>query len=149
MRESESARAIESLAAGVDPQRFAATFGAGLDQLDLLVANQTVTIAHLMEISPPGTVDPTSGQSGRGVMGSYINLIVLAPGVTRDEVERFATRARQAFRFPATFILCDLTGRRVRRDWLIQARDAGLRILDLDIARDVDRRALRLTRRDG
>jgi MFS family permease len=61
LRESESARAMESLAAGVDPQRFAAAFGAGLDQLDLLIANQTVTIANLMEISPPGTVDPTSG----------------------------------------------------------------------------------------
>ena len=61
LRESASMRAIENLSSIVDPQRFAQTFGAGLDQLDVLVENQTVTIANLMEIAPPGTVDPTSG----------------------------------------------------------------------------------------
>ena len=30
-----------------------------IDQLDTLIAQQTVTIAKLMEIAPPGTVDPT------------------------------------------------------------------------------------------
>jgi MFS family permease len=57
------ARAIDSalhdLAARVDPERFRQAFGAGLDQLDALIAQQTVTIAKLMEIAPPGTVDPT------------------------------------------------------------------------------------------
>jgi MFS family permease len=57
------ARAIDSalhdLAQRVDPERFRQTFGAGLDQLDSLIAQQTVTIAKLMEIAPPGTVDPT------------------------------------------------------------------------------------------
>jgi len=61
LRESASMRAIENLSGIVDPQRFAAAFGAGLDQLDVLVENQTVTIANLMEIAPPGTVNPTSG----------------------------------------------------------------------------------------
>jgi len=61
LRESASMRAIENLSGIVDPQRFAEAFGAGLDQLDILVENQTVTIANLMEIAPPGTVDPTSG----------------------------------------------------------------------------------------
>ncbi|NNC66365.1 MAG: OFA family MFS transporter [Gammaproteobacteria bacterium] len=61
LRESASMRAIENLSSLVDPQRFTDAFGAGLDQLDLLVENQTVTIANLMEIAPPGTVDPTSG----------------------------------------------------------------------------------------
>jgi MFS family permease len=61
LRESASMRAIENLSSIVDPQRFTDAFGAGLDQLDLLVENQTVTIANLMEIAPPGTVDPTSG----------------------------------------------------------------------------------------
>ncbi len=61
LRESASMRAIENLSSIVDPQRFADTFGAGLDQLDILVDNQTVTIANLMEIAPSGTVDPTSG----------------------------------------------------------------------------------------
>ncbi|HSG66196.1 MAG TPA: MFS transporter, partial [Gammaproteobacteria bacterium] len=43
-----------------DPQTFRETFGAGLEELEALVSNQTVTIAKLMEIAPPGTVDPTS-----------------------------------------------------------------------------------------
>ena len=45
--------------ATVDPERFRQAFGAGIEQLDALVAQQTVTIAKLMEIAPPGTVDPT------------------------------------------------------------------------------------------
>jgi MFS family permease len=57
------ARAIDSalhdLAPRIDPERFRQAFGAGLDQLDSLIAQQTVTIAKLMEIAPPGTVDPT------------------------------------------------------------------------------------------
>jgi hypothetical protein len=61
LRESAIAEAIDELAAAVDPAAFAATFGAGLDQLELLVQQQTVTIAKLMEIAPAGTVDPTSG----------------------------------------------------------------------------------------
>jgi MFS family permease len=51
--------ALHDLAARVDPELFRQTFGAGLDQLEALIAQQTVTIAKLMEIAPPGTVDPT------------------------------------------------------------------------------------------
>jgi MFS family permease len=51
--------ALHDLAARVDPERFRQAFGAGLEQLDPLIAQQTVTIAKLMEIAPPGTVDPT------------------------------------------------------------------------------------------
>jgi len=51
--------ALHDLAARVDPERFRQAFGAGLEQLDALIAQQTVTIAKLMEIAPPGTVDPT------------------------------------------------------------------------------------------
>jgi MFS family permease len=60
LRESAVADAIRNLVAVVDPAEFARTFGAGIDQLPELVATQTVTIAKLMEIAPPGTVDPTS-----------------------------------------------------------------------------------------
>jgi hypothetical protein len=45
----------------IDPSVFERTFGAGVDQLDLLLEQNTVTIAKLMAIAPPGTVDPTSG----------------------------------------------------------------------------------------
>jgi hypothetical protein len=51
--------ALRDLAARVDPARFRQVFGAGLDQLDALVAQKTVTIAKLMEIVPAGTIDPT------------------------------------------------------------------------------------------
>ena len=44
----------------MDPAAFQATFGAGLDQLQTLVDQNTVTIANLMEIAPAGTIDPTS-----------------------------------------------------------------------------------------
>jgi uncharacterized membrane protein YtjA (UPF0391 family) len=59
LRDAAIGDAIRDLAAIVDPQRFRAAFGAGLEELDALVAQQTVTIAKLMEIAPPGTVDPT------------------------------------------------------------------------------------------
>jgi hypothetical protein len=59
LRERATDTAIRDLAARVDPDRFRQAFGAGVEQLDTLVAQQTVTIAKLMEIAPAGTVDPT------------------------------------------------------------------------------------------
>lgn len=61
LRESAVADAIRDLVRAIEPATFAATFGAGVEQLDTLVAANTVTIAKLMDIAPPGTVDPTSG----------------------------------------------------------------------------------------
>jgi len=52
--------AIQDLSNAVDPGLFADKFGASKDQLASLVANKTVTISALMEIAPPGTVDPSS-----------------------------------------------------------------------------------------
>ncbi|MDX1561577.1 MAG: OFA family MFS transporter [Gammaproteobacteria bacterium] len=60
LRDNATADAIDDLVSRVDPAAFAAAFGAGIEQLDTLVAAQTVTISKLMEIAPPGTVDPTS-----------------------------------------------------------------------------------------
>jgi MFS family permease len=59
LRERSIESAIRDLVARIDAARFEAAFGAGIEQLDVLVAQQTVTIAKLMEIAPPGTVDPT------------------------------------------------------------------------------------------
>src|SRR5262245_7625202 len=61
LREMSRRSAIHDLAAQVDPARFAGQFGAGVDQLDSLIAAKTVSIPKLMEIVPPGTPDPTSG----------------------------------------------------------------------------------------
>lgn len=59
LREISIGNSIRSLAAKIDPAAFQQKFGAGLDQLDQLVAAKTVTIGRLMEIAPAGTVDPT------------------------------------------------------------------------------------------
>ena len=61
LRQNSVTRAINDLVATIDPQRFAEHFGAPLTQLNALVAQNSVTIARLMEIAPPGTSDPTSG----------------------------------------------------------------------------------------
>ncbi|MCH7510145.1 MAG: OFA family MFS transporter [Proteobacteria bacterium] len=60
LRESSISNAISNLVAKIDPTVFASKFGAGIEQLDTLVAQKSVTIAKLMEIAPPGTIDPTS-----------------------------------------------------------------------------------------
>ena len=60
LREHSINNAISELVAKIDPSAFAAKFGAGLEQLENLVAQKTVTISNLMEIAPAGTLDPTS-----------------------------------------------------------------------------------------
>jgi len=60
LRESAITNAVQDLVIKVDPAVFQTAFGAGLDQLDTLIEQRTVTIAKLMEIAPAGTVDPTS-----------------------------------------------------------------------------------------
>jgi MFS family permease len=59
-RDQSIRSAIDDLVPRIDPERFRAAFGAGADQLESLVANKTVTISRLMELAPPGTVDPSS-----------------------------------------------------------------------------------------
>ena len=61
LRQNSVTRAINDLVTTIDPQRFEEHFGAPLSQLDALVAQNSVTIARLMEIAPPGISDPTSG----------------------------------------------------------------------------------------
>lgn len=61
LREISVKDAINDLMTKIDPAAFQAKFGAGVDHLEQLVAAKTVTIAKLMEIAPPGTLDPTSG----------------------------------------------------------------------------------------
>lgn len=61
LRQNSVNNAIEDLVSVIDPSAFQAQFGAGIDQLETLVASNTVTISRLMEIAPAGTTDPTSG----------------------------------------------------------------------------------------
>lgn len=60
LREISMKDAVHELAQIVDKDAFMAKFGAGIDQIDVLLANKTVTIGKLMEIAPEGTIDPTS-----------------------------------------------------------------------------------------
>ena len=59
LREISVNNAIEDLVGRIDAATFMATFGAGKEKLQLLVDANTVTISKLMEIAPPGTIDPT------------------------------------------------------------------------------------------
>lgn len=59
LREDAISASVKDLASKVDPQAFQAAFGAGIDQLESLAAQKTVTISRLMELVPEGTVDPT------------------------------------------------------------------------------------------
>ena len=61
LRQNSVNNAISDLMTRIDPAAFRAQFGASVDQLQLLVEQNSVTIARLMEIAPPGTIDPTSG----------------------------------------------------------------------------------------
>lgn len=85
LRESASLRAIADLASKVDPVAFAQRFGAPLEQLDQLVAAQTVTIARLMELAPSGTVDPTPGLYNSTM---YLMAALLAVGLISNALMR-------------------------------------------------------------
>ena len=61
LRERAVERAIKSLVPQADPARFLAEFGADVSQLESMMEAKTVTIAKLMEIMPPGVIDPTPG----------------------------------------------------------------------------------------
>ena len=80
LRDSASTTAINNLSATIDPARFRSTFGAELDQLEQLVDQNTVTIANLMEIAPPGTIDPTSGlyNTTMYLMAALLGIALLA-----------------------------------------------------------------------
>ena len=60
LRQNSLTNAINDLVSRIDPVDFQSKFGAGVDQLETLIASNTVNIARLMEIAPPGTTDPTS-----------------------------------------------------------------------------------------
>jgi hypothetical protein len=59
LRDRANAQAIDALAAATPAADFERAFHAPTDELAALVDAKTVTIARLVEIAPPGTVDPT------------------------------------------------------------------------------------------
>ena len=94
LRANAVAHAIRDLTALVDPQRFATTFGAGVDQLAALVDAQTVTISKLMDIAPPGTPDPSSGlyNSTMYLMAALLAVALVANAFMRPVQARHVLR---------------------------------------------------------
>jgi len=60
LRQNSVDSAINELVGVIDPDAFFAQFGAPMEQLEILVAQNSVTISRLMEIAPTGITDPTS-----------------------------------------------------------------------------------------
>ena len=90
LRESSINAAIAELVARIDSTAFAAKFGAGIDQLDALVAQKTVTISKLMEIAPAGTIDPTSSlyNTTMYLMAALLFVALLANAAMRPVMEK-------------------------------------------------------------
>lgn len=95
LRGASEQRAIAELARQVDPTAFAATFGAGVEQLDALVAAHTVTLAKLLAIATPGTTDPTATlyNSTMFVMAGLLAVALLANALVRPVDPKHHLRA--------------------------------------------------------
>ena len=61
LRQGSYGDAVHALAGKVDPADFQSKFGAPMQDLQSLVEAKSVTISNLLEIAPPGTLDPTPG----------------------------------------------------------------------------------------
>ena len=71
LRHRSEVNIIRDLAGQADPATFRERFGAGLDQLDLLIEEKTVTVAQFMEIMPEGM-----SHSGAGLYNSTMFMMV-------------------------------------------------------------------------
>jgi MFS family permease len=102
LRERAIDDAIRDLTSRIDPASFAAAFGAGLERLDELVAQRTVTIAKLMEIAPPGTVDPTSGlyNTTMYLMAALLLIALVANALMKPVASRHYMQAADADALP-------------------------------------------------
>ena len=85
LRESSVNSAINDLVSVIDPAAFQIQFGAGVDQLELLVAQNSVTLSRLMEIAPLGTADPTSSiyNSTMILMAMLLGIALVANALMR------------------------------------------------------------------
>jgi MFS family permease len=85
LRQNSVDNAISTLVSSIDPTAFRAQFGAPVEQLQLLVEQNSVTIARLMEIAPAGTIDPTSSlyNSTMVLMAALLALALLSNAFMR------------------------------------------------------------------
>ncbi|MBT7227856.1 MAG: OFA family MFS transporter [Gammaproteobacteria bacterium] len=85
LRQNSVTTAINDLMQVIDPSAFQAQFGAPVEQLQLLIDQNSVTIARLMEIASPGTVDPTSGlyNSTMILMAALLGIALISNALMR------------------------------------------------------------------
>jgi len=85
LREHSLDRAIHALMPHIDPARFAEKFDAPISKLSELVAAKTVTLPKLMEITPPGTIDPSATlyNSTMFVMAGLLTIALIANALIR------------------------------------------------------------------
>jgi MFS family permease len=85
LREHSLQRAIAAVAQQIDPTHFAEKFGAPISRLDALTASKTVTLAKLMEIASPGTIDPSATlyNSTMFVMAGLLSVALVANALIR------------------------------------------------------------------
>ncbi len=89
LRDLSKNNAITDLVSKVDKAAFMEKFGAPVEQLNELVAANTVTIARLMEIVPAGTPDPTSGLYNTTMYAmAFLLLIGLIANAMVKEVDK-------------------------------------------------------------
>ena len=90
LRDFSEKGSINDLASQVDPEAFEALFDAPLSRLQELIATKTVTVGKLMEIAPPGTVDPTPNLYNvtMFIMAGLLALAFLANMAVRPVAER-------------------------------------------------------------
>lgn len=86
---------VHALASKVEPTAFEAYFGAPLSNLDELIAAKTITVSKLLEIAPPGTVDPTPNLYNITmlVMAGLLTLAFFANLAIRPVAERHHLKA--------------------------------------------------------
>eukprot|EP00750_Incisomonas_marina_P004608 INCI13485.5.p1 GENE.INCI13485.5~~INCI13485.5.p1 ORF type:complete len:544 (+),score=92.72 INCI13485.5:569-2200(+) len=85
---------LADLMTQVDPTKFEARFGASVDKAQELIEAKTVTIANLMEIMPPGVVDPTATlyNSSLYMMATTIGLGVICNALVKPLPESDQTQ---------------------------------------------------------
>jgi hypothetical protein len=65
-------------------------------------------------------------------MGNHFCHAVLAPSVTRDQIEVFVKTLRSELPRPVVVTLCDFSNKKVRKQHYVAAKSAGVRILEIE-----------------
>ena len=85
LRQRSRIDAIHALAQQVEPDKFREHFGAGVDQLAVLIEQQTVTISKLMDLVPAGTPDPSASLYNSTM---YLMAVLLAVALVSNALMR-------------------------------------------------------------